>query len=148
MKRIVWDQPERVMQFVAARTGGEAYCDYAALGLEQDGELVAGTVYNHRAHSNIWTHIAVDGGLAPAFICAGFRYPFIQLGCQSIAGAIRADNATSLALADRLGYMRRGLLPGACEDGADLIIVGMRKSECRYLTGKYHDALLAHLRRA
>lgn len=145
MKRIVWDQPERIMQFVAARTGEDCYRDYSAIGLEQDGQVVAGVVYEQHSGPNILTHIASDGSrawLTPAYLGAIFRYPFLQLACARITAIVRADNADSRRFVEHLGFSHEGLMREACEDGADLIIYGMLKRECRFLQGKHHAALL------
>jgi RimJ/RimL family protein N-acetyltransferase len=145
MKRIVWDQPERVMQFVAARTGEGVYRDYTAIGLERDGELVAGVVYNAHTGPNLITHIASDGSrawLTPAYLAAIFRYPFLQLRCARITAIVRADNADSARFVQHLGFTEEGRLRRAEADGTDLIIFGMLLSECRFIEGKHHAALL------
>ena len=145
MKRIVWDQPERVMKFVAARTGEERYRDYTAIGLECDGELVAGVVYELHTGPNVLTHIASDGSRAwitPAYLGAIFRYPFVQLGCTRITGLVRGDNIDCHRFSTHLGFRKEGVMRCAESDGTDLIIFGMLKSECRFLEGKHHAALL------
>lgn len=150
MKRIVWNEPERVMHWVAARTDEDAYHLYTAIGLEHDGELVAGVVYTNKAGANILMHVASDGSrhwMTPAYLAACFRYPFIQEGCQRITGLVRADNLEAQRFDEHLGFKREGQLRAACTDGTDLIVYGMLKSECRFIEGKYHAALLADLRR-
>lgn len=150
MKRIVWNEPERVMRWVAVRTDEDAYHLYTAIGLEHDGELVAGVVFNMKAGANILMHVASDGSrhwMTPAYLAACFRYPFIQEGCQRITGLVRADNVDAQRFDEHLGFKREGQLRAACTDGTDLIVYGMLKSECRFIEGKYHAALLSDLRR-
>lgn len=145
MKRIVWDQPERVMQFVAARTGEDCYRDYSAIGLERDGEIIAGVVYCAHSGPNVITHIASDGTrawLTPAYLGAIFRYPFMQLRCARITAIVRADNADSIRFVVHLGFREEGRMRQAEADGTDLIIFGMLRSECRFIEGKHHAALL------
>jgi RimJ/RimL family protein N-acetyltransferase len=150
-KHIVWNQPERVMRWVAERTDEQdGYKLFTAIGLEVDGELVAGTVYNMRAGSNILAHVASDGSrhwLTAPYLAACFRYPFLQLGCSRITGLVRADNVDAQRFDEHLGFKREGQLRAACTDGTDLIVYGMLKSECRFIEGKYHAALLDYLRR-
>jgi RimJ/RimL family protein N-acetyltransferase len=152
VKRIVWDDPERVMQWVAERTDEErGYKLYTAIGLENNGELCAGVVFNMQAGANILMHVASDGSrhwMTPAYMAACFRYPFIQAGCGRITGLVRADNIEAQRFDEHLGFKREGQLRAACTDGTDLIVYGMLKSECRYIEGKYHAALLADIRRA
>ncbi|CAN0620323.1 RimJ/RimL family protein N-acetyltransferase [Burkholderia multivorans] len=151
MKRIVWNDPERVMRFVATRVDEDDFTNYAAIGLENDGELCAGVVFNNKSGANILMHVASDGSrhwMTPAYMAACFRYPFIQEGCTRITGLVRADNVDAQRFDEHLGFKREGQLRSACTDGMDLIVYGMLKSECRYIGGKYHAALLADVRRA
>lgn len=151
MKRLVWDEPERVARFVASRVDAEDFARFAAIGLERDGDLVAGVVFDGRFGGNVLMHVASDGSrhwATPAFIAAVFRYPFLQERCHRVTGLVRADNLDAQRLDEHLGFRREGLLRSACADGTDLIIYGMLKSECRFLEGKYHAALLADVRRA
>jgi RimJ/RimL family protein N-acetyltransferase len=149
MKRIVWDQPERVMQFVAARASENgAFEHYAAIGLEEYGELIAGVVYDYHTGPAVFAHIASDNSrrwLTPAYLGAIFRYPFLQLGCNRITGFVRTDNEAAQHFDEHLGFVREGIVRQACRDGCDLIIYGMLKSECRFLEGKYHAALVRGL---
>ncbi|VVD96467.1 hypothetical protein PIN31009_01900 [Pandoraea iniqua] len=149
MKRIVWDQSARVIDWVSAKTGEEGYPLAVGIGLEKNGELIAGVVFNLKAGKNILMHVASDGSrhwMTPAYMAACFRYAFIQEGCNHITGLVRSDNSDAQHFDEGLGFVKRGLLPKACDDGADLIIYGMLKEECRFLDGKYHAALLESLR--
>lgn len=144
MTRIVWDQPERIMQFVAERTDEKEYRDYTALGLERDGELVAGVLFTNYTRAAILMHVASDGSrswMTPGFLCASFRYPFIQLGCRRVTGLVRADNTAAQRFDEHLGFRREGILREGTTDGCDLILYGMLKSECRFLGEKLRAAL-------
>jgi RimJ/RimL family protein N-acetyltransferase len=144
MKRIVWDEPERVMRFVASRVGENELFGYSAIGLERDGELVAGVLYEQHNGPNVMMHVASDGSrhwMTPAYMAACFRYPFLQLGVNRVSGLVRADNKDAQRFDEALGFKPEGVLREAAADGADLILYGMLKRECRYLDGKYFDAL-------
>lgn len=148
MKRIVWDQHEKVMHFVADTLGVAPFEKYAALGLESDDRLIAGVVFDNRCEANIMMHVASDGSrywMTPAYMAACFRYAFIQEKVNLIVGLVRADNVEAQRFDEHLGFKKRGQLPQACTDGTDLIVYGMLKSECRYIEGKYHAALLSGL---
>jgi RimJ/RimL family protein N-acetyltransferase len=148
MKRIVWHESERVMRFVAEHVGAETFKDYAAIGLEKDGELIAGVLFDNKSGANIHMHVASNGTrhwMTPAYMAACFRYAFVQEKCARITGLVRADNTDAQRFDEHLGFRREGQLRAACADGTDLIIYGMLKDECRYISGKYHAALLADL---
>lgn len=151
MKRIVWNEHERVMRFAAARIGVPEFEKYAAIGLESDGELAAAVVFDNRCEANIMMHVASDGSrhwMTPAYMAACFGYAFKQEKVNLIVGLVRADNVEAQRFDEHLGFKKRGQLPQACTDGTDLIVYGMLKSECRYIEGKYNAALLADIRRA
>lgn len=152
MKRIVWDEPERVMRFVAERTQEEnGYPLYTAIGLEKNGQLVAGAVFNMHSGVNVMGHLASDGSkhwMTPAYLAACFRYAFVQLGCERITGLVRSDNIDAQRLDEHLGFKREGVLRKATPDGKDMFLYGLLKEECRFLEGKYHAALLANIRHA
>jgi RimJ/RimL family protein N-acetyltransferase len=149
MKRIVWDQAERVMRFVAERVGEPEFHGYSAIGLERDGELVAGVVYEQHTGPNVMMHVASDGSrywMTPAYMAACFRYPFLQLEVNRVTGLVRSDNAAAQRFDEALGFKPEGVLREAASDGTDMILYGMLKRECRYLDGKYYDALLKGLK--
>lgn len=151
MKRIVWSEQDRVMHFVADRIAASPFVDYSAIGLESGGELVAGVVFDNRHQAAIQMHVASSGGrhwMTPAYMAACFGYAFTQEKVNLIVGLVRADNVDAQRFDEHLGFKKRGQLPQACTDGTDLIVYGMLKSECRYIEGKYHAALLADIRRS
>jgi RimJ/RimL family protein N-acetyltransferase len=144
MKRIVWDQPERVMRFVADKVGEKELFGYSAIGLERDGDLVAGVLYEQHNGPNVMMHVASDGSrhwMTPAYMAACFRYPFLQLKVNRVSGLVRADNPDAQRFDEALGFKKEGVLREAAADGTDLFLYGMLKRECRYLDGKYFDAL-------
>lgn len=145
MKRIVWDQPERVMRFVAERIGEKEMVDYAAIGLERDGELIAGVLFEQHNGPNVMMHVASDGSrrwMTPAYMAACFKYPFLCLQVNRITGLVRADNSDAQRFDEALGFVREGVLREGAADGTDLYLYGMLRRDCRYLDGKYHEALL------
>jgi RimJ/RimL family protein N-acetyltransferase len=147
MKRIVWNEPQRVALFVAELTGEDEYRDCQAIGLEHNGRLVAGVVYQLYTGpgGSMLMHVASDGSrhwMTPAYVSACFRFPFVQMQCRRVTGLVRADNADAQRFDEHLGFKREGLLRQGCTDGIDMIIYGMLASECRFLEGKHHAALL------
>ncbi|WP_090551239.1 GNAT family N-acetyltransferase [Paraburkholderia caballeronis] len=146
MKRIIWDQPERVMRFVADRTDEpDGYRDYSAIGLARDGDLVAGVVFNYFTGAAVLMHVASDGSrhwMTRDYLRACFAYPFVQLQCRRVTGLVRADNVAAQRFDEHLGFRREGMLRQGATDGCDLIVYGMLASECRFLDGGAHAAQL------
>lgn len=133
------------MRFVASRVGEKEFEGYTAIGLERDGELIAGVLYEQHNGPNVMMHVASNGTrhwMTPAYMAACFKYPFLCLNVNRVTGLVRSDNQDAQRFDEALGFKHEGVLREAAADGTDLILYGMLKRECRYLDGKYHDALL------
>jgi len=144
-KRIVWDRPYEVMRFVADRVGEKGLRDYSAIGLEKDGGLIAGVLYEQHNGPNVMMHVASDNSrhwMTPAYMAACFRYPFLQLKVNRVSGLVRADNIEAQRFDEALGFRREGIIRKGAADGTDLYLYGMLLEECKYLDEKYHLALL------
>lgn len=125
----------RVFSFVSEHvellpTGG-----MQGIGLERDGELVAGVVYEGYNGRNVWMHVAGVGGhwLNRSFLKAAFTYPFVQLGVDRVSGYVNASNAAARRFDEHLGFTQEAVLNGAAPDGGDAIIYVMWKKDCRYV---------------
>lgn len=136
MRRLVLDQRERVGEFVKAllpyvESWGEWY---AAIGLESDGDLVSGVVYNFYTGPDIAMHVVGVGPtwLSRSYLRAAFKYPFVQLGCRRVTGYVPASNSRAQRFDEHLGFQREGLLRHALPDD-DVIVYGMLREECRWL---------------
>ena len=147
MKRIIIDQSEAITNWVAAKIGEDAIPMAYGVGLEHHGRLIAGVVYAQKTHCNVHMHVASDGSrqwMTPEYLGFCFAYPFNHLKCERVTGFVRADNIDAQRFDEHLGFIREGRLRRACADGTDLIVYGMLREECRFLTGKYHAAYLEY----
>lgn len=134
--RVVFDQPERIAEFVRARIPECAHWDdrYSAIGLEDGGELIAGVLYDTLSTTNICMHVAAEPGtpwLTRDFLKHVFGYPFGQLGLPRVTALTAEDNAASLKLQEALGFTREGVMREGMGN-RDLIVSGMLRRECRY----------------
>jgi RimJ/RimL family protein N-acetyltransferase len=66
---------------------------------------------------------------------AAFDYPFNKLGVKVILGQICGSNEDALRLNRHLGFKVVAEIPDAHMDG-DLVIMAMRKEDCRWLNIK------------
>jgi RimJ/RimL family protein N-acetyltransferase len=140
MKSVIYGQNERVIQWVTDRIAHtDAVLGNVGIGLEEDGELIAGMVYGNYTPVSICMHVAAAPGKRWAnreFLYRMFAYPFLQLGVQRITGIIREDNDDSLRFAEQIGCTQEGVMRKACPDGTNLVIYGMLKDECRWIGGR------------
>lgn len=125
----------RVLEFVKTRVGVPAMEGMKAVGLERDGQLVAGVLYEGFNGQSVWTHIASQPG-APwtrEFLRYIFEYPFNELGVQSIFGWVEACNEKARRFDEKLGFEVDACLREAGPDGQDVLIYRMRRDQCRFI---------------
>ena len=140
MKTTIYGQDARVLDFMDKYLPD---CKFSGsentLGVEQDGELIAGVVFEGYTGSSISIHVAALEGrlwLSKEFLFRVFAYPFLQLECNRVTGLVRVDNPKAQKLDEHLGFIREGVMRRGATDGTDYIIYGMLKEECRWLNFK------------
>jgi RimJ/RimL family protein N-acetyltransferase len=140
MKRVIYGENDRVVSWVAQRIDEQRFEGAIGIGLEEDGELIAGVVFNMYTGPSICMHVAAVPGkrwMTREYLWRCFAYPFVQLECRRITGLVRVDNLEAQKFDEHLGFKREGLLRQACDDGTDMILYGMLKSECRFIGERY-----------
>jgi len=136
MKTVIYGQDARVIEWVSARVDTVGFTGAVGIGLEQDGELIAGVVFDMYTKAGISMHVAAlptRRWMTRDYLYRCFAYPFLQLQCRRITGLVRVDNLEAQRFDEHLGFKREGLLREACEDGTDMIVYGMIREECRWL---------------
>jgi RimJ/RimL family protein N-acetyltransferase len=106
------------------------------LGLERDGKLVAGVLYEGFNGQNVWVHLAAEPGgrwMTREFLRYCFHYPFNEMKVKRLSGYVDASNDKARRLNEHLGYKPEAVLAGAGIDGGDVVIYVMWRDDCRYL---------------
>lgn len=137
MKRVIVDNA-RVGEWVCARTGGTPDPNTVGIGLEQDGSLVAGVLFDNYMGGSVCMHVASDGSkqwMTREFLFKAFHYPFRQLGVSVIIGLVDSTNSAALTFDRALGFELEHVIPGAGKSG-DLVILTMRPAQCRFLNSR------------
>lgn len=132
---IVYDL-DRVHAFVQERTPISMVSGSRAIGLERDGELVAGVIYEGFNGRNVWMHVAAEPSkrwMTKSYLRACFRYPFVQLGCDRVSGYVEGWNEAARKFDEHLGFRPEAVLRGAASDGGDVILYVMWREECKYV---------------
>jgi RimJ/RimL family protein N-acetyltransferase len=130
---------ERVGEFCTRLIGGYFWEPYTAIGLERNGEVIGGVVYDSFYGPSISAHIAGKPGtrwLTRSFLRAMFHYPFVQLGAKRITGPVEASNEAAIKLDQHLGFTLEATLKDAMPSG-DLLLFVMWKKDCRFLGERY-----------
>lgn len=140
MAKIISD-PARVWAFVRNYIPVPVVAGMKGLGLERDGELIAGVLYEGYNGVNVWMHVAAVSGrrwLNREYLRYCFYYPFVELGCKRVSGYVEDSNEAAKRFDEHLGFTREAVLRGAAADGGDVILYVMRKEDCRYLSETDH----------
>lgn len=129
---------ERISDFIRERTNNNIFFkDYSALGVEKDGDLLFGVVYNnYREHDgDIELNIAIGTPrcVTKNTIRMVLDYPFNQLGCVRVTCRCSSDNEKIIKFLDGIGFTREGILRKAFGRKTDTVIFGMLKEECHWL---------------
>jgi RimJ/RimL family protein N-acetyltransferase len=136
MSTTIISDPARVWAFVQQQVPVPVVAGMKGLGLERDGELVAGVLYEGWNGVNIWMHVAAAPGkrwMTREYLRYCFYYPFVELGCRRVSGCVEASNEQARRFDEHLGFRQEAVMQGAASDGGDLILYVMRREECRYV---------------
>ena len=127
----------KVGQWVATQIDGGYFAERSeAIGLERDGELIAGVIYENWNHRSIVCHIAFLGRLTTAYLAAVFHYPFEVCDVEKIIAPIRGDNHRAMALVQNMGFLEEARITDATPTG-DLVFFTLTREKCRFLGGRY-----------
>ncbi len=130
------------LDFVNERTGSNLSSAEAITiaRVNQHGQPACVVAFHGFERWSVQATIATDGTkqwATPGYMRAIFTYPFETLDVSRIGVVIREDNALSMAMCHRMGFKSEGFQPGRFGHlGA--MLMGMRKTECRWIGGK-HD---------
>jgi len=84
----------------------------------------------------VFATIAMTAPITKRFLFSIFWCPFVQFGVRHIACAIEASNTRSLRLCTHMGFKEEGRMRESAVRGEDVIIMGMLKSECKWIGPK------------
>lgn len=125
--RLVTD--ERVARMVSGLVGRQFVAPYTAMGLEKDGEVIGGVVFNVFEGADL--HVTVAGrGFSRGFLADVGEYVFRQLGCERMT--VLTEQARIVRIAEKLGGEIEGLLRNHFGRGRDAFLVGILKDDWKF----------------
>jgi len=111
-----------------------------SIGIIKDNRLVGAVIFdNYRPQlKSIFVSIVLIDKivLTRTLIYSLFDYPFNTLNVNRVQAMINVNNTPSIRLCQKLGFLREGILREASEHGEDILLFGMLKRECKWLSGK------------
>lgn len=137
MKTVIYGQSKRFVDWFRDKVPDSDFDERAvAIGLEEDGEIIASVVFDMYTGPSICMHVAAVPGkrwMTRDYLWRCFAYPFLQLKCNRITGLVREDNLVAQKFDEHLGFKREGLIRQGATDGTNMILYGMLRDECRFL---------------
>jgi hypothetical protein len=127
---------EAIARWVTSRLGLPDFEPCIAIGITRGADLIAGVVYAAYCQANIEMTIA---SASPAWCTRAvlkslFWYPFEQLGCHRVTAITEGKNRPVREFLLRLGFQEEGVMRRSYLSGADAVIYGMLREECRWLS--------------
>ena len=98
---------ERVAQFVGEQVGSSVQAPYTCLGIERDGQIVAGIVFNCWTGEDVELTVATTCGVIPRrLLRRAADYCWRELGCSRVSFTTESPHVIDLAT--RLGAHTEG----------------------------------------
>jgi RimJ/RimL family protein N-acetyltransferase len=112
-----------------------------AFGMERDGELIAGVIFDGYNGGSIHMHVAGKGGhwMTREYARVVFSYAFDEAKVHKILGFVDSENLKARRYDEHLGFVKEAVIEGAGRHG-DLIIYSMTREQCRYLGNKHGNS--------
>lgn len=132
---------KEIMHWFLKTQGVDVYYEgFQALGrLSMEGKLIGVVGYNGFYGKLCNIHSAGIGNwICRRLLWMAFDYPFNQLGIVQLIGPVASDNAKALKLNEHLGFERLYTVKDGHAPGVDIIYMGMRKEQCRFVKGRDH----------
>lgn len=130
---------DAVGHWIMARTDGAwAPGQGRAIGLEENGRLIAGVAFDSFNGASCCIHVAAVPGkrwMNREFLWVTFAYPFLQLNVKKLLGPVGSLNVEARAFDEHVGFVLEAALKDAHPDG-DLLVYSMTRDQCRWLNIK------------
>jgi RimJ/RimL family protein N-acetyltransferase len=97
------------------------------------GKIHAFAGFDHWREGSVHMHVWLPGRASKTFVREVFKYVFETANKAVAFVEISAANHAASWLAGRLGFSIEARVPHAAAPGVDLIIMSMRRDECRWL---------------
>jgi RimJ/RimL family protein N-acetyltransferase len=125
-----------VGHWVTEQTNGGYHADRSeAIGLEKDGELIAGTVYEMWNGRSVVCHIAWKR-INKAYLTAVYDYAYNVCNVDKIIGPISSNHTRALKLVTKMGFSEEARIKNAAPDG-DIVFMTQTLDKCRFLESRY-----------
>lgn len=70
--------------------------------------------------------------VSPRIVREAFEFPFVVANCEAVLGLVDSKNEAALSFDKKLGFKEIAVIPNGGPE-ADLVVLRMLRSECRWL---------------
>lgn len=135
MITLVYGADEQVRQWVSGQLNVNIDDRCSAIGIAEDGQLIAGWVYTAFDGHSVMIHVASTDPrwMSKGRLFALFFYPFGQLEVVRINALIAKKNKRARRVCEKLGFKEEGTLRRGYDGKNDAIVYGMLKHECKWV---------------
>jgi RimJ/RimL family protein N-acetyltransferase len=125
-----------VGHWTAAQTDGAFWPERSvAIGLERDGRLVAGTIFELWNGRSIVCHIAWQK-VTPTYVAAVYDYAYNVANVDKIIGPISSNHTRALNLVAKMGFSEEARIKDGAPDG-DIVFMTQTPDRCRFIEARY-----------
>ena len=114
-----------------------ATADLKMIGWIENDELKLVVGFNAFIGKVCQMHVAMapDFRFSPkAMLKACFKYAFLERNCELVTGLVNSLNEAAMKYDLHLGFKELYRIKGLHDEGGDIVLLGMRKDECPYLS--------------
>jgi len=129
-------QWQAMTQFVRHYAGVQPNADTRCIGWVSEGKLVMAVTFQAFIGKVAEIHVANAPGwhFTPrAMLREVFHYAFVTAGLEMLLGVVNSKNTRAMKWDLHLGFRELLRLHGMHDDGGDIVLLAMKKAECRYL---------------
>jgi hypothetical protein len=122
--------------WIAQKITGHYIPGSTAIGLEKDGMLVAGVMFENYNGRSMVAHMAVTGRMTREYLGEIFRYAYQTANVQKLISPVSSTNEKCIRYITNLGFEKEAELKDASPDG-DILLFTLEKPKCRFLGNRY-----------
>lgn len=120
---------ERVTRFVSEKINRGLCPPFQVLGIERDGEIIAGVIFNCFEGKDV--HVTIAGsGWTKGFLADVGDYVFRQMKCARMTAITEQPKVVKFG--ERLGGQVEGLMRDHFGKGRDAFVIGILASEYKF----------------
>ena len=137
------EQWKAMVKFLHAKAGVHPSPDLKVVGWASGNRLHCVVGFNWFIGSVCQIHVAYEDNwkyTPKELLKVVFEYAFKDAGREMVIGVVNSQNKQAMIFDKHLGFKELYRIVGAHDNGGDIVMLGMRKEDCRYLENENAEA--------